>query len=113
MSSGAEHIDRPPVGRRHHESLDEQVRRRGLKPIKSVDDLVCEGIFDTDEELDAFLAWYRAERQADLALRPVDHVVLDTDVASRSFRRRLPAGCVFSASTAATSTRARTMTSRT
>lgn len=55
MSSGAEHIEKPPAGRRH-ESLDEQVRRRGLKPITSVADLVCEGIFDTDEELDEFLA---------------------------------------------------------
>jgi hypothetical protein len=67
MSSGAEHIDRPPVGRRHHESLDEQVRRRGLKPIRSVDDLVCEGIFDTDEELDEFLAFTYTARRSDLA----------------------------------------------
>jgi hypothetical protein len=66
MSSGAEHIGRPTV-RRRHESLDEQVRRRGLKPIKSVDDLVCEGIFDTDEELDEFLAFTYAARRSDLA----------------------------------------------
>jgi len=66
MSSGAEHISRPVAGRRH-ESLDEQVRRRGLKPIKSADDLVCEGIFDTDEELDEFLAFTYAARRSDLA----------------------------------------------
>jgi hypothetical protein len=50
----SERIGQPPVGRRH-ESLDDQVRRRGLKPIKSADNLVCDGIFDTDEELDEFL----------------------------------------------------------
>jgi hypothetical protein len=65
--NGSEHLDQPRRPLRRHESLDEQVRRRGLKPIKSVDDLVCEGAFETDEELDAFLAWYHAERRANLA----------------------------------------------
>jgi hypothetical protein len=65
-TSEAGHLDRPRFGRRR-ESLDEQVRRRGLTPIKSVDDLVCEGVFDTDEELDAFLAQVYAERHANLA----------------------------------------------
>lgn len=64
--SEAEHLDRPRFGRRR-ESLDEQVRRRNLRPIQSVDDLACEGIFDTDEELDAFLAHVCAERHANLA----------------------------------------------
>jgi hypothetical protein len=67
MSSGAEYVEQPPVARRHHESLDEQVRRRGLKPITSVDDLVCDGIFDTDEELDEFLTYTYAARRSDLA----------------------------------------------
>ncbi|HET8657600.1 MAG TPA: hypothetical protein VFM55_01225 [Micromonosporaceae bacterium] len=66
MSSAAEHISPPVVGR-CHESLDEQVRRRGLKPIRSAEDLVCEGIFDTDEELDEFLAFTYAARRSDLA----------------------------------------------
>jgi hypothetical protein len=66
MTSGAERVEQPPTGRRH-ESLDEQVRRRGLKPISSVADLVCEGIFDTDEELDEFLAYTYAARRSDLA----------------------------------------------
>jgi hypothetical protein len=66
MSSGTEHVSRPPIGRRH-ESLDEQVRRRGLRPIKSAEDLACEGIFDTDEELDEFLAFTYAARRSDLA----------------------------------------------
>jgi hypothetical protein len=67
MTAGeAEYLDRPRFNRRR-ESLDEQVRRRGLKPITSVDDLACDGVFDTDEELDAFLAHVYAERHANLA----------------------------------------------
>jgi hypothetical protein len=66
MTSGAEHLGRPHLGRRR-ESLDEQVRRRGLKPIESVEDLKCDGAFETDEELDAFLAHVYAERHANLA----------------------------------------------
>jgi hypothetical protein len=67
MSTGAERGEQPPAGHRRHESLDEQVRRRGLRPITSVADLVCEGIFDTDEELDEFLAYTYAARRSDLA----------------------------------------------
>jgi hypothetical protein len=67
MSSGAEHVDRPTPASRRHESLDEQVRRRGLRPVTSLDDVARDDVFESDEELDAFLAWYRAERQANLA----------------------------------------------
>jgi len=49
------------------ESLDEQARRKGVQPIQSADDLAHDGIFDTDEELDAFLAHVAAMRHADLA----------------------------------------------
>jgi hypothetical protein len=66
MSSGAEHLDRPTTAR-HHESLDEQVRRRGLRPVTSLDDVARDDVFESDEELDAFLVWYHAERQANLA----------------------------------------------
>ena len=66
MSSSAEQVDGPRRPYRR-ESLDEQVRRRGLKPIRSVDDLACDGVFDTDEELDAFIAHVYAERHANLA----------------------------------------------
>ena len=49
------------------ESLDEQARRKGVRPIQSADDLAHDGIFDTDEELDAFLAHVAAMRHANLA----------------------------------------------
>ena len=49
------------------ESIDEQARRKGIRPIRSADDLAQDGIFDTDEELDAFLAHVATMRHADLA----------------------------------------------
>lgn len=64
-------------------------RAKKAQPIRSADDLACDGIFETDEELEEFLTCTYAARRADLAW-PVDRVVLDTDVASRSFKRQLP-----------------------
>lgn len=55
----------PPDG--GTESLDEQARRKGVRPIRCADDLAQDGIFDTDEELDAFLAHVSEMRHADLA----------------------------------------------
>lgn len=52
---------------RSAESIDEQARRKGIRPIASADDLAQDGVFDTDEELDAFLAHVAAMRHADLA----------------------------------------------
>jgi hypothetical protein len=49
------------------ESIDEQALRKGVRPIQSADDLAQDGIFDTDEELDAFLAHVAVMRHADLA----------------------------------------------
>jgi hypothetical protein len=49
------------------ESIDEQARRKGVRAIESADDLAQEGVFDSDEELDAFLAHVSAMRHADLA----------------------------------------------
>jgi hypothetical protein len=46
------------------ESIDEQMRRKGIRPIASADDLAQDGVFDTDEELDAFLAHVAAMRHA-------------------------------------------------
>ena len=35
------------------ESIDKRARRKGVRPIASADDLAQDGVFDTDEELDA------------------------------------------------------------
>lgn len=65
VTAGAERFDEERIARRR-ESLDEQVRRRGLRPVYSLDDVARDDVFESDEELDAFLAWVYAERQANL-----------------------------------------------
>lgn len=65
MSTGAEH-SRLPDGE-DLVPLDELIRRTpGAHPIGSVDELRCDA-FETDEELDEFLAFVRQSRHADLA----------------------------------------------
>jgi len=63
MPTGAE---QEPAGRvrRVRESLDEQARRKGAKPVTSLDDLRFEGIWESDEELDEFLDYLDRQRQA-------------------------------------------------
>jgi hypothetical protein len=63
MSTGAE---QEPADRfrRARESLDEQARRKGAKPVTSLDDLRFEGIWESDEELDEFLDYLDRQRQA-------------------------------------------------
>ncbi|WP_146087275.1 hypothetical protein [Thermomonospora echinospora] len=66
MTTGsAEYAAEPPQG--GSVSLDELARRKGVRPVRSADDLVQDGVFDSDEELDAFLEHVAAERRADLA----------------------------------------------
>jgi hypothetical protein len=63
VSTGAEHTGVP--GRRPvRESLDEQARRKGLTPLRSVDDLRNDEIWESDEELAEFLAYLDAARQS-------------------------------------------------
>ena len=65
MTTSSDHTDSVqsrPAGR---VSLDELARRKGVRPVESMDELVCE-VFDTDEELEEFLASTYAARRADL-----------------------------------------------
>jgi hypothetical protein len=48
-------------------TLDEIFRTKNVRPIQSADDLACDGIFDTDEELNEFLEYTYAARRRDLA----------------------------------------------
>jgi hypothetical protein len=64
-TSRADYTAGPPY--RGAESIDDQARRKGVHPVASAADLVQDGVFDTDEELDAFLAHVAAMRHADLA----------------------------------------------
>jgi hypothetical protein len=64
MSSSAEHRQPPglePVG---HVSAAEQVRRQGVRPIESVEELAFPGVWESDQELDEFLADLYASRHA-------------------------------------------------
>ncbi len=58
------HIEPRPGARA---SLEEALRREGVQPIRSADDLACDGVFETDEELDEFLQFTYAARRADIA----------------------------------------------
>jgi len=49
------------------ESIDEQVRRKGVRPVESAGDMAQDGVFESDEELEEFLAHVYATRHADLA----------------------------------------------
>jgi hypothetical protein len=64
-TSSADYAAEPP--KRGSVSIDELARRKRVRPIGSADDLAQDGVFDTDEELDAFLAHVSASRHADLA----------------------------------------------
>jgi hypothetical protein len=67
VSAGAERFNREQRISHRRETLDEQVRRRGIKPVHDAADMARDDVFETDEELDAFLTWVHAERQANLA----------------------------------------------
>jgi hypothetical protein len=51
---------------REHVTLREQARRQGVRPVESAEDLAADGVFDSDEELDEFLAAVTAWRHSDL-----------------------------------------------
>jgi len=49
------------------ESIDEQVKRKGIRPVESIEDMAQDGVFESDEEVEQFLAHVYAARHADLA----------------------------------------------
>jgi hypothetical protein len=64
-SSGAERL--PEWGTAEHVPAAELVRRQGIRPIKSTDELVRLGTFESDEELDEFLTDLYASRHTGMA----------------------------------------------
>ena len=48
-------------------SIEELVRRQGVTPLASVSDLVQPGLFESDDEHEAFLADHYASRRAGIA----------------------------------------------
>jgi hypothetical protein len=50
-----------------HVPVEELARRQGVRPLASADDLIQPGVFDSEEELDEFLADLYASRGASTA----------------------------------------------
>lgn len=50
-----------------HVTVEELARQQGVRPLRSADDLLQPGMFESDEELDEFLADLYASRRAGLA----------------------------------------------
>jgi hypothetical protein len=64
-SNSADHL--PERGTAEHVPVEELLRRQGIRPIESVDELACPGLFESDEELDEFIAFIHTSRQTGLA----------------------------------------------
>ena len=65
-TSGAE-LPSLPVHRPRRPSLDEQARERGTRPIESIDTYALDGVWEPDEEVEEFVRFTRAARQAETA----------------------------------------------
>lgn len=64
MSSSAENVLVRNAA--SHVSAEEQVRLHGIQPIASVEELAFPGVWESDEELDEFLADLYASRRASM-----------------------------------------------
>lgn len=47
--------------------LEDQLRRKEVRPIQSAGDLACDGLFETDAELTESLAYTYAAHRAEMA----------------------------------------------
>jgi hypothetical protein len=54
-------------GTAEHVPVEELARRQGVGPVASIDDLARPELFESDEELDEFLAMVYADRRNGLA----------------------------------------------
>jgi hypothetical protein len=57
----------PEWGTAEHVPVTELARRQGVDPVASIDDLARPDLFESDEELDEFLAMVYADRHTGLA----------------------------------------------
>ncbi|WFE21633.1 hypothetical protein O7621_28090 [Solwaraspora sp. WMMD937] len=65
MSSNAEQMSELPTV--EHVPAEELARHQGVRPVASIDDLARPDLFESDEELDDFLADLYASRRAEPA----------------------------------------------
>lgn len=64
MTSSTEPVPGPSTAGRV--SLDDLARRKGLRPVTSLEDMKEDGVFGSDDEVEEFLQYVQAARQADL-----------------------------------------------
>ena len=50
-----------------HVPIEELARRQGVEPVRSLDDLACPELWDSDEEYERFIADLYASRRSGLA----------------------------------------------
>jgi hypothetical protein len=62
-ASNTDRVPEPADGRR---TLDELARRQGVRPTVDVAELACYDAFDSDDEVDEFIAFTYAMRRADV-----------------------------------------------
>ena len=67
MTASHDHVRHVTPQAERRATLDDLFRAKDAQPVRSADDLACDGIFETDEELEEFLAYTYATRRADLA----------------------------------------------
>jgi hypothetical protein len=67
VTASHDHVRRVTPQAERQAALDELFRAKDAQPVRSADDLACDGIFETDEELEELLAYTYAARRADLA----------------------------------------------
>lgn len=63
----ASNADNLPASTGSRLSLDDLARQQGVRPIKSVAELVRYDVFESDDEVDEFIAFTYAQRRADIA----------------------------------------------
>ena len=63
MTADAAHAHREPRAAR---TLEEVIRAKRPRPLRSVDDLMAPDVFASEEEVDEFVQAYHEERQANL-----------------------------------------------
>lgn len=60
MTASHDHVHHVTSQAERQATLDELFRAKDAQPVRSADDLACDGIFETDEELEEF--WRRPMR---------------------------------------------------
>lgn len=59
----AETTHAEPFPRYQRRSIDELLREKHSQPIRDVRELAAEDVFESDDEVEEFISFYRAQRQ--------------------------------------------------